>query len=203
MLPSDMKRAARYMGAPLNEETNALLQKAAQIASAAIQPRHVVRKVFFKQTSNGIWADELLLPGQSIEKHLDGCQEGFLLAATLGAQIDTVIRREGLVSQATGTAISACASVVIEDYLDALCPTLAPNLTSRFSPGYGDLPLNIQQAFLKALQAQRIGLYTTESFMMVPEKSVTAIVGVTDNPLSICISHCARCENLSCPYREV
>ena len=52
-------------------------------------------------------------------------------------------------------------------------------LTVRFSPGYGDYPLEMQSALLDFVDASRkIGLCVTGSEMMTPIKSVTAVAGL-------------------------
>jgi cobalamin-dependent methionine synthase I len=52
-------------------------------------------------------------------------------------------------------------------------------LRPRFSPGYGDLSLSVQSDLLNVLDARRnIGLTLSDSLMMIPQKSVTAIVGL-------------------------
>lgn len=53
----------------------------------------------------------------------------------------------------------------------------------RFSPGYGDLPINMQKDIFAALDCPRkIGLSLNESLLMSPSKSVTAIIGVSARP---------------------
>ena len=53
----------------------------------------------------------------------------------------------------------------------------------RFSPGYGDLPLSAQPALLKALDAnRRLGIAVTSTNMLVPVKSVTAVLGLFEKP---------------------
>ena len=53
--------------------------------------------------------------------------------------------------------------------------------TWRFSPGYGDRPLSMQDDLLAAVEAgKRIGLATTQGHMLTPMKSVTAIIGLQD-----------------------
>ena len=53
------------------------------------------------------------------------------------------------------------------------------SLTDRFSPGYGDLSLDYQEALLRLADARRrIGLTRSDSNMLAPQKSVTAIVGL-------------------------
>ena len=55
--------------------------------------------------------------------------------------------------------------------------------TTRYSPGYGDFPLEVQHDFLSALDAQRaIGLYANDAFLLTPMKSVTAVIGVGNKP---------------------
>ena len=62
----------------------------------------------------------------------------------------------------------------------AAAAVLAPaHLTERFSPGYGDLDMAVQKDLCLVLDTGRtIGVTLTESCMMVPVKSVTAIVGL-------------------------
>lgn len=200
----DFAKAARYMGGPLTEATHALLKKAFPLAQRAAAPRHSVKKVTFSDALDGVWANDLLLPGNAIKAHLQGLKEGYLIAATLGTAMDEAIRRESLQSVAMGMAISACASVIIEHVMDTVCLSLAGDafLTPRFSPGYQDLPLAVQDGFLRAVSAGRIGLFVTGSLMLVPEKSVTAVVGMTNEPSNACVSACAKCANASCAFRE-
>ena len=51
----------------------------------------------------------------------------------------------------------------------------------RFSPGYADLPLEVGREIVKRLGADvRLGIGFTESGLMIPRKSVSAIVCVRD-----------------------
>ncbi len=51
--------------------------------------------------------------------------------------------------------------------------------TFRFGLGYGDLPLEQEQEFLDILDAGRkAGVYSTESFALVPTKSVACVIGL-------------------------
>ena len=54
-------------------------------------------------------------------------------------------------------------------------------LTTRYSPGYGDLPIGIQRNFIRLLDTvRRIGLNVSDSGIMIPRKSVTAIIGISE-----------------------
>ena len=88
-------------------------------------------------------------------------------------------------------ALAAVGQAVCAVWLDQLCadycasflPTLDEGqyLTPAFSPGYGDWDLAAQRQVLDLLQApKRIGLTLTAGGMLVPEKSITALVGLSD-----------------------
>ena len=47
----------------------------------------------------------------------------------------------------------------------------------RYSPGYGDWDLPVQREVLELVEAKSIGLSLTETFILQPRKSVTAVIG--------------------------
>ena len=89
----------------------------------------------------------------------------------------------------------------IEALCDAFCDFLAEKYApcglvprQRFSPGYGDLPLALQPRLLEAADAaRRLGVYETDTHLMNPQKSVTALIGVADEPQMARIRGCAHC----------
>ena len=52
------------------------------------------------------------------------------------------------------------------------------NTKPRYSPGYGDVPLQVQKDFFRLLPCTRIGLTLMDTLIMAPEKSVSAFVGL-------------------------
>ena len=82
--------------------------------------------------------------------------------------------------------MSAIGSQQVEGACDRLCDLLAAEypekqLVTRYSPGYGDLPLEIQKDVFRALDCERsIGVTLTESLLMQPSKSVTAVIGMKE-----------------------
>ena len=122
------------------------------------------------------------LIGEDIKKHLKGCKNGYLFVATLGSSIDSLIKKTQLISMHDAVLIDAVASSFLESYCDEICRDLAKskNLTTRFSPGYGDFPLEIQPLLLKNSGAEKIGVSCLESLMMVPSKTVSAIIGIKE-----------------------
>ena len=74
----------------------------------------------------------------------------------------------------------------------------------RYSPGYGDLPLELQNPLLDLLDApRRVGLCASASHILTPRKSVTAILGAADGPIQPTVRSCLGCPaRESCQYRK-
>ena len=72
----------------------------------------------------------------------------------------------------------------------------------RFSPGYGDFPLECQPGLFRLLGVQRnIGVTLTDSLLMLPTKSVTAVIGLCDGETP-CPTGCAACDRADCAFRD-
>ena len=143
----------------------------------------------------------LRLSGLDIVAHLADAREVVLFAVTLGADVDRELRRLSLTDPLGQVLFDAAATALVEraaDAADARARAYAADQGAfaswRFSPGYGDLPLDVQPDLLAALDATRqLGITLTSSNLMVPTKSVTAIVGVHPNPQPGLASSCSIC----------
>ena len=204
MPPFELREALRYMGVrgepttelmQLAQEAGTLLTKAANYRWRSVRlPLH--------RDGSALLLGELPLTGQSIRRHLDGCTEAILLCGTLGSGVDQLIRREMLLHPARALAVNGCASALLEARLDDTCAKLAQTLhtenltlTSRFSPGYGDLPLSLQGPLLALLEAYRIGLvnnvYPAEELMPAAKKLASTIA----RNAPIAVRNCKRAIN--------
>ena len=152
------------------------------------------------------------------------CTQAALLACTLGAVFDARLRAAQARDMAKAVLLDGCGSAWVEAGCDAVwlmdddtlpkpCDAAEGEvsarlpgrfLTDRFSPGYGDLPLSLQPAICGALDTQRtLGLYVTDSCLLNPGKSVTAIVGVSDRPQMARVRGCRYCSmNQTCQLRK-
>lgn len=145
---------------------------------------------------------------RDLDHHLRHCGEGFLYAITLGAAADRLLRRWSAQSMAKAAVGQAVCAAWLDELCAAYCATLeqdlAPGeyLTPPYSPGYGDWDLGAQPLVLDLLQApKRLGLTLTAGGMLVPEKSVTALVGISDRKEEACGQKCMRCTKPDCPFR--
>ena len=151
----------------------------------------------------------LSLSGNDLSAHLDGCCGAVLLAATLGNGVDMLLRKTQAQDMAKAVILDAMASAAIEQVCDEAEKEIAEKMenkhfTWRFSPGYGDFPIEVQKDFLTALNAQKvIGLCASQSGMLTPTKSVTAVIGVHEKSVQQQKHSCESCNMRDrCNYRK-
>lgn len=201
------KEALRYLRADMRDERSAVLVDTVYLKMRnEVQARHVLQKHRVQVVEDGVILDcGVYLHSKDLAAHLKGCEEVILLAATLGTRVDAVIRRLAVGSVAEGAAAQAVAASLIESYCDDIQSKVdTGNLKQRprFSPGYGDWPLEEQKLLFPILDcAKRIGLTLTDGMMMAPSKSVTAIIGLSEDVACVW-NKCMTCGNVNCPYRS-
>lgn len=203
----------RYMGCPPDKAdpaTRALAEGCVPKLLQAVQPRWAWRSFDLCPERDGLRLScGLLLPGRDLKAHLKDCRRAVLFCATLGAGADALIRRVQSGDMVQGLALDCAADAAVE----ALCDQIELELQGkfpgcsfpfRFSPGYGDLPLTLQNELLYLLDApRRVGLTASPSHILIPRKSVTAILGVADGPIQQTVRSCLGCPAWEgCQYRK-
>ncbi len=155
---------------------------------------------------------------KNLAVNLHNCKKVILFAATVGVEIDRLIARYGRISPAKALMFQAIGAERIEALCDAFCGELSVEtgmgLRPRFSPGYGDLPLAAQKDIFAVLDCdKRIGLSLNDSLLMSPSKSVTAFVGLYNEPDNSAsgshansnrkqiINKCSACNKKDCAFR--
>lgn len=198
------REAVRYLGGS-QVEMNAEMEKLMDECEAELlhraRPRYIYKIISLP--------DERVTAGEDIKKHLEGCDSAVLLGATLGAETDRLIREMQVRDMAKAVVLDSLASVAVEEVCrraDRLIAAEHPDryMTFRFSPGYGDYPIELQKTFLTLLDAPRkIGLSMNGSCLLVPSKSVTAIAGLSASPVERQRRGCAVCNlRQTCKYRR-
>lgn len=224
---AEMLRYLGYAGQPLDDELSARIDEAAAACEREARPSSVWRA--FPLTADAVDAAEgepagegpasgiavpgtaLALAGGDIARHLEGAAECVLLACTLGVENERGLRRRSITDPLGALLYDAASSSLIESAADAATERIAAEAATRglhangrFSPGYGDLPLAAQRPLLAALDAtRRIGLTSTQSNLLVPTKSITAVIGLFDEPHPAALAPCDRCAlSSSCTFRS-
>lgn len=159
----------------------------------------------------------MMVHSKNLADNLQQCRKTALLAATLGIGADKLLRKYEVTNMAKASIAQACGAACIEAYCNILQEDIRKQalihpqmdgkrlyLRPRFSPGYGDLPLETQKAIFDQLEcSKRIGLTLTQSLLMVPTKSVTAFIGMTEREESCHIGKCEYCGKADCSFREI
>ncbi|MBE6949437.1 MAG: hypothetical protein E7456_06280 [Ruminococcaceae bacterium] len=185
----DKKETLRYMGvrAKMTPELEALADKGIQ----KVQELAICRGCYTRIPIEIIDDTHISIVKEVIEcrhlcRHMQGCTEAFLMAATVGYNVDRLIRATATYSPADSLAIDAAGSAAVEWVCDELNKHIAAiaeeegkTLCRRFSPGYGDFPLEYQQSMSILLNMPiTLGIILSNNLMMSPTKSVTAIIGI-------------------------
>lgn len=215
-----LKMAARYLGLKgqswrgPDAGMEALLERAYGVALEEAQPRHTLVRCAVKVAGGEGEARVAFGPlpevsSRQLARLLEGCEEGYALLATLGMGLDLAIRRLMVADAALGAALGAWGSALIEVYLDRVLDQEKERLrergeflTPRFSPGYGDAPLSMQPGLLALCGAGALGVRLTRRNLMVPEKSVSAVMGIIRRRAPASAASCALCWKTDCLFRE-
>ena len=201
-----------HTGSPLDELVSAQLATAEELVLRLAKPRAIYRLFDLNRQANTLHLQNttLTLLGSDIRTHLSDADQCILMAATLGSALDQEIHRTQVTDMALATVLDATATTAIEQLCDSVqqeLTTLAASmdrfLTTRFSPGYGDMPLAQQQALAALLDTRKIGIEVTDHFLLTPRKSVTAILGLSQNPPANSLTACTICNIAdSCTHRK-
>jgi 5-methyltetrahydrofolate--homocysteine methyltransferase len=172
----DKKEALYYLGYrgnPADKNTAEGLVLCEKMILEAISPVYTL-KIIEK--------DDPVLVGNDIADLLKDSEKAALFCATLGAGADKTIEKSRYISPELQLISDALCNAAVEQVCDKIEEILKAKygkLTMRFSPGYGDYPIEMQKNIIKRLEAQKyIGVTCLDSFMMRPSKSVTAVVGL-------------------------
>lgn len=150
-----------------------------------IKENHI-GKYTYKVFTRGDEALQSILIGNDIMDLLESSTDVVLMAVTLGQEIERHIKKTSYIDLSKSVVLDAVASAAAESLANDINEILRGKyrgryLTDRFSPGYGDMPIEVQRSFLNLLDAKRqIGLWTSSSGIMEPRKSVTAIIGISN-----------------------
>lgn len=191
-----VSEALRYLGI----RDDSMRPQAEQMLRSIRETPHWTYRVFDLTFPEGVPSlSGIVLPGNTAKKMLGGCEKAVLLACTMGLQFDARLRALQARSMADALILNACGSALVEQGCDEAEKEISARfpdlyLTDRFSPGYGDLPLETQKDICAALDVQRrLGISLTDSMLMNPSKSVTAIIGLSRTPQMARIRGCGYC----------
>ena len=178
----------RYLGYKKiqpDEQVMMLIHQCMEDVARTAQPRHIYRRFALTHLSAGhMQAGGVELLSNSLERNLKDCSEVIFFAATAAEAIE-------------------CYCNLCQKNIEKEAAKDGLFVRPRYSPGYGDLSLDVQSSFLKALNAQKtIGLFLSEGGVMQPEKSVTALMGLSHIRTGCVTEGCEACSKKDCSFRR-
>lgn len=210
----DRKEALRYLGYRSQEpdaKTWQLLEEAVSELEQDSIPKSIYRELACEVTGTQVELGPLTIQSGHLAKNLKGCEKAVLLAATIGRTADLMIKKYSVTNMAKAAVVQAAGASGIEDYVDEIEEEIRKNaelrglyLRPRFSPGYGDFSLEYQKEVFQLLEcSKRIGITLTEGNLMMPSKSVTAVIGLTSRKQESCHKKsCGSCQKTDCEFRQ-
>lgn len=210
---SEVLRYLGHRGQPLDEITGKTLDECIEKMSDTVRPRFIYKVFDIEIQTDGVsvCGTGITLHGESIRRHLCDCKRCALMAATLGIEADNLISSYERQSMERAVILDACASDCVEKVCDAAEREIKAaaqsggfNTRFRFSAGYGDLPIEHQSEIIAVLGASKqIGLTVTADSILIPRKSVTAIIGFSKTKTAPRGGKCESCERRKdCEFRR-
>jgi len=220
----DSGEVLRYLGCrddSPDQRLLALIQELSDELKANTAPKNVYGIWDVRVESPEVSLSGLTVKSESLSRHLAGCDKAALLAVTLGTGADTLIRRYSVRDMEKAVVAQAICTAMIESYCDEVRGELAKRdevvglfQRAQFSPGYGDFAIAHQEDIIRLLNCdRRIGLTITDGYMLVPSKSITAIIGFAkqesreenrgkDRNENCAVKKCDNCDNKKCEFRR-
>lgn len=213
---NEVLRYLEYKGQEINESLEDIIEECIKTTIEKINPRYTLRVYpILKKDDNkeeiSLKDTNLVIKSKDVYNLLLDCDECAIMAVTLGIDIEKEIRKNSYCDLTKSIIIDACATTAIEQICDLVQGKLEKDLnnknkyiTNRYSPGYGDLPIYINRDIINILNASKeIGLTITEKNIMIPRKSVTAIIGISKNKIEKIEYKCIGCSNYeTCKYKK-
>ncbi len=216
----DKKEVLRYLGhrgQEISPELDALIDADIRRCLETAKPRYIWRA--FALTESGgqpeLAGTGVAFRGEDVKKNLMGAVGCVVMAATLGFEAERELMRVGRRSATEEVVFNAACTALIESVADRCEREAAEFARSkglaagfRYSPGYGDFPLEQQPEILGVVDAGiRLGITLTDSMLMLPKKSVSALIGLYPEDRGVrrggAGTNCERCENREfCAYRK-
>lgn len=131
--------------------------------------------------------DNLAFSSTKLAVFLRDCREAVFMGATAGNAVMTALQKKTRLDDLTAAVIyDATASEMVDAGLDWIMGYINRSLRRegkallprRFSAGYADFQLENQKDIYEKLQMEKFGVLINSSFILLPEKTVTAIGGI-------------------------
>lgn len=210
---AEVLRYLGYKSQNIDKNLENLIDETIEEGRNLLSCKYIVASYECDVIDNGVLikGTNLILKGENIKNHLKYSNEVRLIAVTIGNNIEKRISLYEKSNLTKGIILDSVATTAVEEICDRLEENIKKeaekkdlSITFRYSPGYGDLPLDVQKDFLNTLNAEKtIGLTVSNHLILFPRKSVTAIIGFIPKKKANNKRACEVCTNYeNCKFRK-
>lgn len=210
---SELLRYLGHSGQDIDDRLQSRIDELSERCMRVSKPVCAYGVFPISETENGVSVSDgaAYLSGKDISAHLHGAQSCAFMAVTLGMEseremraLESVSVTDALIFSAACTALTESAADICEEMIRKEASESGRFLNFRYSPGYGDFPLEAQKKLLKLIDAEKsLGITLTDGLMMVPRKSVSAVIGIFEAMPEKRRGGCDLCSaGETCPLRK-
>lgn len=159
-----------------------LIDKQMEFVNKTVKPKSIYGVFDCMVTDDSLIIGEMQFKSKRLAENLHGCRRVAVLAATVGTEGDRLLRKysnEGANLVIMQAVLASKIEEVCDDVQNKIETDLGVKTRSRYSPGYFDLDISEQAKIFSLLEiTKRCGITLTDTFQMIPTKSVTAFAGI-------------------------
>lgn len=213
----DKKRVCHYIGYEddknLSARISSLIDDYAEHAHSLINPlySYVIKDVEWARGPISLINGPIIFKSRIIAQLLERCPQVSIFLVTIGKYLEETafqLARDGLILQAT--VLDAIGSNAVEkvanfaqDRIKEVAKARGLVTSRRFSPGYCDWNIGQQRMLFYALTGNTVGIRLTGECLMIPQKSISGIMGI--GPANANVENynpCKFCNKQDCPGRR-
>ncbi len=207
------KEVERYLGyrglTTIDEKMQSVIEDCIREMEEAMTPRCIYKTFPIEWDGESCEFAGIRVEPGNLTRNLKGCKEIVMLAVTIGPGADRLVKRSEIRDMLKAYTYQAVGAAAVEAWCDEVNERIKQEAADkglyarpRFSPGYGDFPLEVQKDFERILEMPKsIGVSLSESLLMTPTKSITAVIGLSDKATDCHRAGCEECNmHETCEY---
>ena len=171
---------------------------------------HVIRDINSVRGSRVFIEGSVTFRSNVIARLLERCQKVAVFVLTVGGRLGEMVRQlsgDGLMVQAAvldaiGSDTAETLAHVVQDIVGKEAEADGLGISQRFSPGYCDWRVSQQKMVFRAMGADTAGVRLTDGCLMVPQKSISGIIGIGPADKVESYNPCPTCNKHDCVGRR-
>lgn len=200
-------------GYKLSGRISSLIDEYLENACYLLEPSYscVIRDIKLVHGSSIFIEGSVTFDSRVIALLLERCEKVAVFVLTIGSHLEETacqLAEDGLILQssvldAIGSVATENVAGFVQDRINKMAAAQGLCASLRFSPGYCDWDIGQQRMVFRAMNGDSAGVSLTEECLMLPQKSVSGIIGIGPRDSNIeNYNPCYTCKKRNCPGRR-